>query len=124
MLFRSYFDRMGVRLHYQARDMAKYGDDAGKLKEFCELSCDILALASLIHPFHRAELESGEEHVCWAIANLFALYQAAEALLVGHLDCASSVITGVKGGARPDGWGSTHSSRFDKHIKGLMEAAQ
>lgn len=129
-----YFDRVGVRLHYQARDMSKYGDDPGKRKEFCELSCDILALASLIHPYHRAEIEPddkniprsldrGEAHVRWAIGNLFALYKAAEALLAGDHDGAASMIEGVKGGARPAGWGAKYSRRFDKQLKGLMEAS-
>ena len=129
-----YFDRVGVRLHYQARDMSKYGDDPGKRKEFCDLSCDILALASLIHPYHRAEIEPdneniplsldrGEESVRWAIANLFALYKAAEALLAGDHDSAALMIEGVKGGARPAGWGAKYSKRFDKQLKGLMEAS-
>ena len=128
-----YFDRVGVRLHYQARDMSKYGDDPGKRKEFCDLSCDILALASLIHPYHRVEIEldenippsldQGEKHVRWAIGNLFALYKAAEALLAGDHDRAASMIEAVKGGARPAGWGAKYSNRFDKQLKGLMEAS-
>jgi hypothetical protein len=118
-----YFDRVGVRLHYQARDMSKYGDDPGKRKEFCDLSCDILALASLIHPYHRAEIETDEKHVRWAIGNLFALYKAAEALLAGDHDEAASMIEGVKGGAKPAGWGAKYSHRFDKQLKGLMEAS-
>jgi hypothetical protein len=118
-----YFDRVGVRLHYQARDMSKYGDDPGKRKEFCDLSCDLLALASLIHPYHRAEIEPDEKHVRWAIGNLFALYRAAEALLVGDHDEAASMIEGVKGGAKPAGWGAKYSHRFDKQLKGLMEAS-
>lgn len=129
-----YFDRVGVRLHYQARDMSKYGDDPGKRKEFCDLSCDILALASLIHPYHRAEIEPAdkniplsahrrETHVRWAIGNLFALYKAAEALLAGDHDGAASMIEGVKDGAKPEGWGSRYSHRFDKQLKGLMEAS-
>lgn len=118
-----YFDRVGVRLHYQARDMSKYGDDPGKRKEFCDLSCDILALASLIHPYHRAEIEPAEKHVRWAIGNLFALYKAAEQLLVGDHDGAASIIEGVKGGAKPEGWGAKYSHRFDKQLKGLMEAS-
>lgn len=128
-----YFDRVGVRLHYQARDMSKYGDDPGKRKEFCDLSCDILALASLIHPYHRVAIEpdenippsldQGEKHVRWAIGNLFALYKAAEALLAGDHDRATSMIEAVKGGARPAGWGAKYSNRFDKQLKGLMEAS-
>lgn len=128
-----YFDRVGVRLHYQARDMSKYGDDPGKRKEFCDLSCDILALASLIHPYHRVAIEpdenippsldQGEKHVRWAIGNLFALYKAAEALLAGDHDRAASMIEAVKGGARPAGWGAKYSKRFDKQLKGLMEAS-
>mgnify|MGYP000895832161 FL=1 len=118
-----YFDRVGVRLHYQARDMSKYGDDPGKRKEFCDLSCDLLALASLIHPYHRAEIEPDEKHVRWAIGNLFALYRAAEALLAGDHDEAASMIEGVKGGAKPAGWGAKYSHRFDKQLKGLMEAS-
>ena len=118
-----YFDRVGVRLHYQARDMSKYGDDPGKRKEFCDLSCDILALASLIHPYHRTEIEPGEGDVRWAIENLFALYKAAEALLAGDHDGAASMIEGVKGGAKPEGWGANYSHRFDKQLKGLMEAS-
>lgn len=119
-----YFDRVGVRLHYQARDMSKYGDDPGKRKEFCDLSCDILALASLIHPYHRAAIEpDGEKHVRWAIGNLFALYKAAEVLLAGDHDGAASMIEAVKGGARPAGWGAKYSKRFDKHLKGLMKAS-
>lgn len=128
-----YFDRVGVRLHYQARDMSKYGDDPGKRKEFCDLSCDILALASLIHPYHRVAIEpdenippsldQGEKHVRWAIGNLFALYKAAEALLAGDHDRAASMIEAVKGGARPAGWGAKYSNRFDKQLKGLMEAS-
>lgn len=118
-----YFDRVGVRLHYQARDMSKYGDDPGKRKEFCDLSCDILALASLIHPYHRAEIEPDEKHVRWAIGNLFALYKAAEQLLAGDHDGAASMIEGVKGGAKPEGWGAKYSHRFDKQLKGLMEAS-
>ena len=129
-----YFDRVGVRLHYQARDMSKYGDDPGKRKEFCDLSCDILGLASLFHPYHRAAIEPddknipllhdrGEQHVRWAIGNLFALYKAAEALLAGDHDGAASIIEGVKGGTRPAGWGAKYSHRFDKQIKGLMEAS-
>lgn len=128
-----YFDRVGVRLHYQARDMSKYGDDPGKRKEFCDLSCDILALASLIHPYHRVAIEpdenippsldQGEKHVRWAIGNLFALYKAAEALLAGDHDRAASMIEAVKGGARPEGWGAKYSSRFDKQLQGLMEAS-
>ena len=128
-----YFDRVGVRLHYQARDMSKYGDDPGKRKEFCDLSCDLLALASLIHPYHRAEIEPedkniplsahrGETHVRWAIGNLFALYKAAEALLAGDHDGAASMIEAVKGGAKPEGWGAKYSHRFDKQLKGLMDA--
>ena len=119
-----YFDRVGVRLHYQARDMSKYGDDPGKRKEFCDLSCDILALASLVHPYHRAEIDpDGEKHVWWAIGNLFTLYKAAEALLAGNHDGAASMIEGVKGEAKPAGWGATYSHRFDKQLKGLMEAS-
>lgn len=128
-----YFDRVGVRLHYQARDMSKYGDDPGKRKEFCDLSCDILALASLIHPYHRVAIEpdenippsldQGEKHVRWAIGNLFALYKAAEALLAGDHDRAASMIEASKGGARPAGWGAKYSNRFDKQLKGLMEAS-
>lgn len=129
-----YFDRVGVRLHYQARDMSKYGDDPGKRKEFCDLSCDILALASLIHPYHRVAIESDDEntplsldqganHIRWAIGNLFALYKAAEALLAGDHDGAASMIEAVKGGARPVGWGAKYSNRFDKQLKGLMEAS-
>lgn len=118
-----YFDRVGVRLHYQARDMSKYGDDPGKRKEFCDLSCDLLALASLIHPYHRAEIEPDEKHVRWAIGNLFALYKAAETLLAGDHDGAASMIEGVKGGAKPEGWGAKYSHRFDKQLKGLMEAS-
>jgi hypothetical protein len=128
-----YFDRVGVRLHYQARDMSKYGDDPGKRKEFCDLSCDILALASLIHPYHRVAIEpdenippsldQGEKHVRWAIGNLFALYKAAEALLAGDHDRAASMIEAVKGGARPADWGAKYSNRFDKQLKGLMEAS-
>lgn len=129
-----YFDRVGVRLHYQARDMSKYGDDPGKRKEFCGLSCDILALASLIHPYHRVAIEPddaniplsldrGEKHVRWAIANLFALYKAAEVLLAGDHDGAASMIEGVKGGAKPAGWGAKYSNRFDKQLKGLMKAS-
>lgn len=118
-----YFDRVGVRLHYQARDMSKYGDDPGKRKEFCDLSCDLLALASLIHPYHRAEIEPDEKHVRWAIGNLFALYRAAAALLAGDHDEAASMIEGVKGGAKPAGWGAKYSHRFDKQLKGLMEVS-
>lgn len=118
-----YFDRVGVRLHYQARDMSKYGDDPGKRKEFCDLSCDLLALASLIHPYHRAEIEPDEKHVRWAIGNFFALYKAAEALLAGDHDGAASMIEGVKGGEKPTGWGAKYSHRFDKQLKGLMEAS-
>lgn len=129
-----YFDRVGVRLHYQARDMSKHGDDPGKRMEFCYLSCDILALASLVHPYHRAAIEPddkniplsldrGEESVRWAIANLFALYKAAEALLAGDHDSAALMIEGVKGGARPAGWGAKYSKRFDKQLKGLMEVS-
>lgn len=118
-----YFDRVGVRLHYQARDMSKYGDDPGKRKEFCDLSCDLLALASLIHPYHRAEIEPDEKYVRWAIGNLFALYRAAEVLLAGDHDEAASMIEGVKGGAKPEGWGAKYSHRFEKQLKGLMEAS-
>ena len=129
-----YFDRVGVRLHYQARDMSKYGDDPGKRKEFCDMSCDILALASLIHPYHRGAIEPdgeniplsldrGVDHVRWAIGNLFALYKAAEELLAGDHDRAASMIEGVKGGAKPAGWGAKYSNRFDKQLKGLMEAS-
>jgi hypothetical protein len=118
-----YFDRVGVRLHYQARDMSKYGDDPGKRKEFCDLSCDLLGLASLIHPYHRAEIEPDEKHVRWAIGNLFTLYKAAEALLAGDHDEAASMIEGVKGGVKPAGWGAKYSHRFNKQLKGLMEAS-
>ena len=129
-----YFDRVGVRLHYQARDMSKYGNDPGKRKEFCDLSCDILALASLIHPYHRVAIEPddkniplsldrGAAHVRWAIGNLFALYKAAEALLAGDHDGAASMIEAVKSGAKPEGWGAKYSHRFDKQLKGLMEAS-
>lgn len=129
-----YFDRMGVRLHYQARDMAKYGDDPEARKRFCELSCDILALASLIHPYHRVEiepedeeipitLERGEKYVRWAIERLFALYQAAEALLNGDTSDPAIIVARIRGEAKPAGWGSRFSNRFDKHLKGLMEAS-
>lgn len=123
-----YFDRVGVRLHYQALDMSKYGDDPGNRKEFCDLSCDILGLASLIRPYHRAAIEPDDEniplsHVRWAIGNLFALYKAAEALLAGDHDGAASMIEAVKGGAHPAGWGAKYSHRFDKQLKGLMEAS-
>lgn len=128
-----YFDRAGVRLHYQARDISRYGDDPGKRKEFCELSCDILALASLLHPFHRAEIHPedisapiapvrGEKHVRWAIERLFELYQAVQIVLGGDLAGAAVIVARVKAEEKPVGWGATYSSRFDKHIKGIMEA--
>lgn len=118
-----YFDRMGVRLHYQARDMMKRSAALEERKRFCELSCDILALASLIHPYHRAEIEPEEKQVWWAIERLFALYNAAEALLNGDNADPAAIVQRIKDEAKPEGWGSTYSHRFDKHIKGLMDAA-
>lgn len=116
-----YFDRVGVRLCYMARDIAKHGGDSPELNAFCATACDILGLASLVRPFHRRPIEELET-VLWAVDAMYALYMAADKLLKGATGHAKLLVADVNGRRKPKGWGSVYSARFDKQIKGLMEA--
>lgn len=117
-----YFDRVGVRLCYMARDIAKRGGDSPKLKAFCATACDILGLASLVRPFHRRPIEELET-VMWAVDTMYALYRAADQLLKGATGNAELVVADVNGRGKPKGWGNVHSARFDKQLKALLEMA-
>lgn len=115
-----YFDRVGVRLHYMARDIAKHGGDSPELKVFCKTACDILGFASLVRPFHRRPIEELET-VTWAIGTMYALYQAADKLLKGDVEGAKFLTNGIGERGKPKGWGSAFSSRFDKQLNALLE---
>lgn len=115
-----YFDRVGVRLHYMARDIAKHGGDSPELKVFCKVACDILGFASLVRPFHRRPIEELET-VMWAIDTMYALYQAADKLLKGDVEGAKFLTNGIGERGKPKGWGSAFSSRFDKQLNALLE---
>ena len=117
-----YFDRVGVRLCYMARDIAKHGGDSPELKAFCATACDILGLASLVRPFHRRPIEE-VENVMWAVDTMYALYQAADHLLKGNTEGAKLLVAWVNNKDKPKGWGSVHSARFDKQLKALLEMA-
>ena len=117
-----YFDRVGVRLHYMARDVRKHGGESPELKKFCSVACDILGLASLIRPFQRRPIEE-RDTVCWAIGTMYALYQAANILLGGDAKGAEILVQVIVRESKPAGWGSTTSSRFDKQLKALLEMA-
>lgn len=117
-----YFDRVGVRMAYMARDIAKHGGDSPELEGFCATACDILGLASLVRPFHRRPIEELET-VMWAVDTMYALYRAADLLLKGSVAKAKLVVTDVNGRGKPKGWGSVHSARFDKQLKALLEMA-
>lgn len=115
-----YFDRVGVRLHYMARDIAKHGGDSPELKAFCKVACDILGFASLVRPFHRRPIEELET-VMWGVDAMYALYQAADKLLKGDVEGAKLLANGVGEKSKPKGWGSVFSSRFDKQLNALLE---
>lgn len=115
-----YFDRVGVRLCYMARDIAKHGGNSPELEAFRNVACDILGLASLVRPFHRRPIEELED-VMWAVETGFVLYRAADALLKGGIETAKALVAEIVDKGKPTGWGSVHSARFDKQIKGLME---
>ena len=115
-----YFDRVGVRLHYMARDIAKHGGDSPELKVFCKVACDILGFASLVRPFHRRPIEELET-VMWAVDTMYTLYQAADKLLKGDVEGAKLLVNGVGERGKPKGWGSAFSSRFDKQLNALLE---
>lgn len=115
-----YFDRVGVRLCYMARDIAKHGGESPELKAFCATACDILGLASLVRPFHRRPIEELET-VTWAVDTMYTLYIAADLLLKGATGNAKLVVADVNGRGKPEGWGDVHSARFDKQLKALLE---
>ena len=115
-----YFDRVGVRLCYMARDIAKHGGDSPELRVFCATACDILGLASLVRPFHRRPIEELET-VMWAVDTMYALYKAADKLLRGATDHAKRLVDDVNDRGKPKGWGGVHSARFDKQLKALLE---
>lgn len=117
-----YFDRVGVRLHYMVRDIRKHGGESPELKKFCSVACDILGLASLIRPFQRRSIEE-RDTVCWAIGAMYTLYQAANILLGGDARGAEFLVQVIVRGPKPEGWGSTTSSRYDKQLKALLEMA-
>lgn len=117
-----YFDRVGVRLCYMARDIAKHGGESPELKKFCSVACDILGLASLIRPFQRRPIEE-RDTVCWAIRAMYTLYQAANILLGGDARGAEFLVQVIVRETKPKGWGSITSSRFDKQLKALLAVA-
>ena len=117
-----YFDRVGVRLCYMARDIAKHGGNSPELETFRNVACDILGLASLVRPFHRRPIEEIEV-VMWAIDAGFVLYQAADKLLKGDAESAKALVAKVVESGKPAGWGSVHSARFDKQLNELMRLA-
>lgn len=117
-----YFDRVGVRLCYMARDIAKHGGDSPELRAFCATACDILGLASLVRPFHRRPIEELET-VMWAVDTMYALYKAADKLLKGATDHAKALVADVNGRGKPKGWGTVYSARFDKQLNELMGLA-
>lgn len=117
-----YFDRVGVRLCYMARDIAKHGGNSPELNVFCTTACDILGLASLVRPFHRESIEELET-VMWAVDTMYTLYRAADHLLKGSTGRAKLLVAEVNGRGKPTGWGSAHSARFDKQLKALLEMA-
>ena len=114
-----YFDRVGVRLHYMARDIEKHGGDSPELKVFCKVACDILGFASLTRPFHRRPIEE-RETVTWAIDTMYTLYRAADKLLRGDVEGAKLLVNRVTKQGKPKGWGSVFSSRFDKQLNALL----
>lgn len=117
-----YFDRVGVRLCYMARDILKHGGKSPELETFRNVACDILGLASLVRPFHRKPIDEIDEidDVSWAIATMCTLYQAANLLLNGNAEGAKALVVSVSDGQKPKGWGSVHSTRFDKQLNELM----
>lgn len=115
-----YFDRVGVRLCYMARDIAKHGGVSPELTVFCTTACDILGLASLVRPFHRRPIEELET-VMWAVDTMYTLYRAADQLLKGSTGRAKLLVADVNSRGKPMGWGSVHSARFDKQLKALLE---
>lgn len=117
-----YFDRVGVRLCYMARDIAKHGGESPELRAFCTTACDILGLASLIRPYHRRPIEELET-VMWAVDAMYALYKAADQLLKGNAEGAKLLVAWVNNRGKPKGWGGVHSARFDKQLKALLEMA-
>lgn len=117
-----YFDRVGVRLCYMARDIAKHGGNSPELETFRNVACDILGLASLVRPFHRRPIEEIEV-VMWAVDAGFVLYQAADKLLKGDAESAKALVAEVVERGKPTGWGSVHSARFDKQLNELMGLA-
>ena len=117
-----YFDRVGVRLCYMARDIQKHGGNSPELETFRNVSCDILGLASLVRPFHRRPIDEFET-VMWAVETGFILYQAADKLLKGDVEMAKALVAEVVDKGKPVGWGSVHSARFDKQLNELMGLA-
>lgn len=117
-----YFDRVGVRLCYMARDIQKHAGKSPESETFRNVACDILGLASLVRPFHRRPIEEIED-VTWAIETMYTLYAAADALLKGDVGFAKLVIAGVHDKPKPKGWGATYSARFDKQLNELMGLA-
>ena len=117
-----YFDRVGVRLCYMARDIQKHSGKSPESETFRNVACDILGLASLVRPFHRQPIEE-IENVTWAIETMYTLYEAADALLKGNAGFAKLIIAGVNDKPKPKGWGAIYSTYFDKQLKGLMEAS-
>lgn len=114
-----YFDRVGVRLCYMARDIQKHGGKSPESEGFRNVACDILGLASLVRPFHRQPLEEIED-AGWAIATMYTLYKAADKLLKGDAAVAKTLVAEVIDMGKPAGWGTVHSARFDKQINELM----
>ena len=114
-----YFDRVGVRLCYMARDIQKHGGKSPESETFRNVACDILGLASLVRPFHRKPIEEIED-ADWAIATMYTLYQAASLLLNGNAEGAKALVASVADGQKPKGWGSVYSARFDKQLNELM----
>lgn len=114
-----YFDRVGVRLCYMARDIQKHGGKSPESEIFRNVACDILGLASLVRPFHRKPIDELED-VTWAIRVMHALYQAASKLLSGDIEGAKRLVAYVVDEPKPKGWGSMHSARFDKQLNELM----
>ena len=115
-----YFERVAVRLQYHKNDLLSRNASFKDVRDFNELSTDILLLASLWHPFHRVDMEH-QATATQAINAFLLLYDAAYGLLDGKTDLARQYINQARSMSKPYGFGSAPYGGYDEYVKAILE---
>lgn len=116
-----HFERMGVRLHYHKNDLMEHGVTGPTLKRYCEMSTDLLLLASLWYPFQHSDMEDRNVAVR-GIEAFLLLYDAAVRLLDNDFEAAGVYLGQAKDLRKPLGFGTHPYGGYDKHIKAILES--